>query len=171
VPVDSSVAGSTAGKSSWKRDELILALEVYMRHRRDLPKSTRADVVNLSKELESFAEISSGGVPSSRSPGDVERKLESLARLDPSGSSYDLAAADEDEKEVWARFSGDEALLVRVSASIRAAIQRYGKGLLEGEPPKNRPHLELRSSTRSDRLPLEDRTAARNSLCLRVPGA
>jgi 5-methylcytosine-specific restriction protein A len=133
VPVDRSVAGWTARDSSWKRDELILALEVYMRHRRSLPSAAHPDVINLSNELESFGEIASGGVPTSRSPGDVESELERLACLDSSAPSYDPTVVDEDEKEVWARFSGDEALLVRVSASIRAAIQRYGKGLLNAE--------------------------------------
>ena len=41
----------------------------------------------------------------------------------------DFSAGETEEEEVWATFSPDEALLVRVAASIRAAIERFGSGL------------------------------------------
>jgi len=111
----------------WSRDELILALDLYLRHRESLPGKNTDAVQELSAFLGRMSKALAGAdAPTFRNPNGVYMKLGNFRRWDPeytqSGKSG-LAKGNKDEGVVWAEFANDPAMLEAVVERIRATVE------------------------------------------------
>lgn len=107
----------------WTRDELILALDLYMSHRPMIPGPAHADVVQLSTLLNRFA--SATGVSGStkfRNTNGVAMKLQNFRRFDPGQSGKGLVAGARQEEEIWSTYAGDTHKLRTTAAAIREGV-------------------------------------------------
>src|SRR3954447_5145162 len=96
----------------WTRDELILALDLYVRHRPSIPGDRHPDVIELSDTLGRLAaaEGRAGAGGRFRNPNGVGMKLGNLARLDPDyagAGRRGLAHGGKADEEVWRDFVAD----------------------------------------------------------------
>jgi 5-methylcytosine-specific restriction protein A len=105
----------------WERDELILALDLYFRHRPSTISQTHPEVVELSKIL--------NGLPIHaerpdrarfRNPNGVYMKLCNFLALDPSYHGKGLERGGRGEQQVWNDFHHDRAALRRLAEAIKA---------------------------------------------------
>lgn len=116
-----------ARQPPWTRDEIILALDMYLPARR-LPDKTEEKVVELSDELRRLPAYPEHRTESEfRSPGAVVMKLANLRRLDPQSTRQGLGAGSRLDSEIWDRFADDQASLRREARKIRAAPNHWLK--------------------------------------------
>ena len=106
----------------WSREELILALDLYLRRKNDPnPPSTRhVDVVELSKILNRLP--LHGDRPDAarfRNPNSVNKKLGNFAHRDPDYPGVGLPRGNQLEKVVWKAFPAAPILLRKAVAAIR----------------------------------------------------
>lgn len=112
---------------AWSRDELILALDLYLHHPKAIPPPTHQDVLELSEFLERVGRLM--GLPMSRnfrSPDSVVMKLGNFSRFDPyrlDGGLQGLSNGSREDERVWDDFSRDHNRLTAVAATIRAAVE------------------------------------------------
>lgn len=105
---------------TWKRDELILALELYFKEPDARGNERHDSVIKLSKLLNSLpinSEINAGD--SFRNENGVGMKLRNFLSYDPDYSGKALTRGSKLEKEVWDEYSTDLEKLYKVSEAIR----------------------------------------------------
>jgi predicted HNH restriction endonuclease len=121
---------------AWSRDELILALDLYLRHRASPPGKDSAEVNELSEFLNKMSVALARPVAETyRNANGVYMKLMNFRRFDPDytiGGKVGLTRGNKDEALVWAEFSGDISRLHNVVAAIRLAIEDSQPGALSG---------------------------------------
>lgn len=107
----------------WSRDETILALELYQRHRPRLLDESHADVVALSDELRALAAARGiRGLATFRNPTGVSMKLSNLRSGDPLNAGKGLPHGSATEESVWDEFGQDAEALSREVAAIRSSF-------------------------------------------------
>src|SRR3954468_3222488 len=107
----------------WSRDELILALDLYMQLRPSFPDGRHPEVVELSRLLNRLAAVSETvGSAKFRNGNGVAMKLQNFRRLDPSQEGKGLPGGGRGEEEVWAIFADDPERLRSAAAAIRATV-------------------------------------------------
>jgi 5-methylcytosine-specific restriction protein A len=104
----------------WKRDELILALDLYFRvdvrrKKQMLPSLT--ELSNVLKRLPLYAE--SEKEENYRSIDAIYMKLCNFLRLDPKYSGKGLRSGAKLDQEIWDRYSGSREELERVADLLR----------------------------------------------------
>lgn len=105
----------------WSRDETILALDLYIRRRPQLPGEADPEVLALSKLLRDHAAATGvRGLSNFRNPDGVSMKVGNLSRLDPDYSGKGLPNGSAIEEKLWSEFMPDVARLYAAAASIRA---------------------------------------------------
>ena len=72
---------------TWSRDELILALDLYMRHRERLPDSDNSEVIELSRVLNALYGERARDASALRNPNGVYMKLANFRAVDPMHTS------------------------------------------------------------------------------------
>lgn len=72
-----------ARNPTWSRDELILALDLYLRHRERLPDSDDAEIVGLSQTLNSLFGEQANDAALFRNRNGVYTKLATFRAVDP----------------------------------------------------------------------------------------
>jgi hypothetical protein len=105
----------------WSRDELILALDLYFRHRPDQVSKSHSEVIKLSEVLNSLPH--QGEHPDAerfRNPNGVYMKLCNFLRFDPEYSGKGLESGGKAEEDLWTEFSGDRRRLAEAAAGIVA---------------------------------------------------
>lgn len=109
---------------NWTRDEIILALHLYMTaERRQLDKS-HPRVIELSKTLNRLPVHSKDQRNAEfRNPTGVSMKLGNIRAIDPEFEGAGLSRGSKLEAEVWAEFEGDLYRLAAVAESIVANIK------------------------------------------------
>lgn len=111
---------------SWSRDELILALDLYMRHRPSFPDDRHPEVIELSKLLTRLAEINAvAGSDNFRNGNGVAMKLQNFRSFDPAEKGKGLPAVSRGDREVWALYEGDFSSLRATATAIRAAVDAF----------------------------------------------
>ena len=121
---------SMARNPTWTRDELILALDLYLRLGQVGPE--HSEVMALSDYLRSLPLAASAGNPATyRNPDGVAMKLGNYAALDPGYSGVGLERGGRGDREVWDAFAHDPAHLAAVAAAIRRAVAENGPALVE----------------------------------------
>jgi 5-methylcytosine-specific restriction protein A len=114
----------------WTRDELILALDLYMRHRGSPPGRTHPEVLDLSNYLNTLGHnLGRQEFKDYRNPDGVALKLMNFRRLDPEYTStgkVGMTHGNKDEKEVWKLFADDPVRLRGVADAIKGAVAAGG---------------------------------------------
>ncbi len=112
----------------WARDELILALDLYLRHRPHIPDPADPEIVQLSELLNQLPiHTVRPDTERFRNPNGVAMKLANFQALDPSYPGAGLADGGRGDRETWDRYyqSPDElhvlANALRLAAANRTA--------------------------------------------------
>lgn len=123
----------------WSRDELIVALEFYLRYRPSIPATGSAEVVELSDFLNRLGRKLFGAVSGTyRNPNGVYLKMMNLSRLDPDYPGRGMERGGKDEEVVWKLYASKPEELKRVVEGIRSVVQsdeplRYALTLSDGD--------------------------------------
>ena len=118
---------SSPGRNpTWVRDELILALDLYMTNPVSPPGKSSKAVIELSQVLNRL-DVQLGRDPAAtyRNPAGVYMKMMNFRRFDPAvvaSGKVGLQRGGKDEEAVWREFADDRERLARVAAILRATI-------------------------------------------------
>lgn len=105
----------------WTRDQVILALDLYVKHSGRDPGATHPDVVEVSALLRQMA--TEEGLDTYRNPSGVIMKMMNFRSVDPAFTSKGgkgLKGASELDKAIWAEFYGKPQELAVAAEAIRA---------------------------------------------------
>lgn len=107
-------------KVAWMRDELILALDLYIREGRNpSPES----INELSKVLRSIpVEIHLAEDPSFRNQKSVHAKVSNFVSIDPQASTAGMKKGGKGTAEVWDEFASDPERLRQAAISVRSMV-------------------------------------------------
>jgi predicted HNH restriction endonuclease len=127
----------------WSRNELILALDLYLRHRDALPGRESAEVVELSEFLGRFSRARGNtNTATYRNANGVYMKMNNFRRFDPAylaEGKVGLRRGNKEEGTVWAEFSADPAALAAAVGRIRQSLSQkalsFAAAPAPGEPP------------------------------------
>lgn len=110
----------------WERQELILALELYMKHRAKVPSESHPDVQSLSRllrDLKVFGALDRPDPERFRNPNGVAMKLSNFLRLDPTYHGKGLDAGSRRDEEIWLEFANDPTKLTQAAEAIRETVR------------------------------------------------
>jgi 5-methylcytosine-specific restriction protein A len=119
---------STIANPDWSRDELILALDLYLKHRPNLPGKDTDEIRQLSTNLTRLGEKLFRAEDRSatfRNTNGVYMKLMNFRRLDPQYTlegRTGLPGGGKAEVEVWTEFAEDALRCRRVADAIMASL-------------------------------------------------
>src|SRR4030095_1110623 len=115
----------------WKREELLLALALYLRSRKSPPSKTSREVESLSKEINQLrARIGSKGSPSFRNAAGVYLKMMNFRSYDPDYTSQGkvgMRHGNKLEAVVWTEFFGKEVEPLKATRTIRESLNELPK--------------------------------------------
>lgn len=110
----------------WNREELLLALELYMRNRKSPPSKSSREVEAVSMELNRLrACIGGRGAKSLRNPAGVYLKMMNFRSFDPEYTAQGklgMRHGNKLDRVVWNEFSGKKEELFKACRAIREAI-------------------------------------------------
>jgi 5-methylcytosine-specific restriction protein A len=124
---------------AWRRDELILALDLYFRHPPATLSQQHPEVVALSELLNALPiHPHRPDEARFRNPNNVYMKLCNFLRLDPSYQGFGLQRGGRLEEHVWQEYADHRDLLASLAEAIRrghqaAEAQQPGGGQDEDE--------------------------------------
>lgn len=126
MPAGGPVATDAPRNPPWSRDELILALHLYLTNRASPPGKTSPEVLELSATLAQLGRALGRPVGAAyRNANGVYMKMMNFRRLDPeftSAGRKGLSGGNKDEEVVWETFAADPARLAAVASAIRANL-------------------------------------------------
>ena len=105
----------------WTRDEWLLALDFYLRHRHRLPGKASAEVKALSEELRRLRGSLAGLPREFRNPAGVEMQIYQFAGFDRSHKAKGTHPTKL-AREVWDSYAGDAARVSAIADRIREGI-------------------------------------------------
>ena len=114
---------------TWSRDELILAFELYLKHRNRLPDDDDPEVIELSNSLNSLFGETAKDAALFRNPNGVSMKLANFRAVDPMHTTEGkrgLSRGGRGVEEIWAEFADRPKELHAIAAAIRAAVGGVG---------------------------------------------
>lgn len=119
---------------AWLRDELILALDLYMR---EGPNPGSGPATELSGVLRSIPiEEKLTESPRFRSPQSVTYKLQNFVAIDPGRATTGFSHSGRGDQEVWNEFAAEPARLHEVALAIRANLGTLSPEDAEAEDPE-----------------------------------
>jgi 5-methylcytosine-specific restriction enzyme A len=122
----SSSPTSNQSNPPWSRDELVLALNLYLLYRNGLPGVNHPEVRALSQSLNLIGSATGLSKNQSfRNTNGVYMKLNNFRRWDPSYTNTGrtgLAKGNKDEELVWLEFANNPERLADVVAAIKANV-------------------------------------------------
>jgi 5-methylcytosine-specific restriction protein A len=143
----------------WRREEIVLALDLYIRSGRRVLSDTDAPVIALSHDLNQLplipAELRAHNF---RNPGGVALKLANLRSFDPTSTSKGMSAGSRLDGEIFAELADDPAAL---SAEVRAIRATYRAWLEPESASDEQPHVREPRPPRPLRPTLEDNRPTR----------
>jgi 5-methylcytosine-specific restriction protein A len=105
---------------AWQRDELILALDLYFRHRPDTISKKHPEVAALSELLNQLPiHPDRPDAATFRNVNGTYMKLCNFLALDPAYTGKGLEAGGRLERDVWAEFAPDRERLAGLAEAIR----------------------------------------------------
>lgn len=111
---------------AWSRDELILALDLYLRFRDAPPGKDSEEVAELSAFLGRMARsLAVTEAETFRNANGVYMKMMNFRRFDPeytTDGKVGLTRGNKEEETVWNEFADDPAALAAAVAGIRAGV-------------------------------------------------
>lgn len=115
-----------ARNPDWTRDELIVALDFYIKNRLKIPGKTSIQIKQLSKTISQIAiRVGARQSETLRNPAGVYMKLMNLRAHDPDYTSEGKKGLDrgnKDEKFIWQQFGDDHDRLSKVADAICAGL-------------------------------------------------
>jgi 5-methylcytosine-specific restriction protein A len=123
-----ALGGMSISNPDWTRDELILALNTYLKHRPSPPGKESQEIFELSGVLNSLGEkLFPPEVRANtfRNANSVYMKFMNFRRLDPqytSGGKTGLSRGSKADEEVWAEFGQDAPRCQLVAEAIIASL-------------------------------------------------
>jgi len=124
--LDFTVVTETKRNPVWSRDELILALDFYLRHRPRIPDQVSQEIGSLSDDLNRLGRILGlTGDETFRNANGVYMKLMNFGALDPDvaqGGRVGLQRGGKRDAEVWNQFYESQDALDAAAAAIRSTI-------------------------------------------------
>jgi 5-methylcytosine-specific restriction protein A len=118
--------GSSSRNPTWVRDELILALDMYLRFGGNPPGKDSAEILELSDTLNRLGHyLGLSRRDRFRNTNGVYMKLMNFRRFDPTftdAGRVGLSRGGRHEADVWARFAHDPAQCFQVASAIREAL-------------------------------------------------
>jgi 5-methylcytosine-specific restriction protein A len=118
---------------AWLRDELILALDLYLREGSSASPSSRQKVSDLLRSIPIEAELTAD--PKFRSRQAVAYKLHNFVAIDPSKATAGFPHGAHGDTEVWTEFAADPQRLAEAATAIRANIASLTPAQAEAEEP------------------------------------
>src|SRR5688572_4768334 len=119
----------------WNRDELILALELYLKNPKSPASKTSIEVVKLSKELNLLHQcLGEASSLTLRNANGVYLKMMNFRRFDPdfvSRGKKGMSHGNALELVVWNEFNGDREGLAKTCKAIREAVKELHVNSLE----------------------------------------
>lgn len=110
----------------WEREELILALALYLRKGLLDDKST--EVLQLSRTLNALANSEfKRDVEKFRNPNGVAMKLANFSSIDPNHKGKGLSAGAKNDRSVWDEFNADLTKIEAAEKLILSKIERKSK--------------------------------------------
>jgi 5-methylcytosine-specific restriction protein A len=104
----------------WQRDELILALDLYFRHRPDTISKAHPEVAARSELLNKLPiHPDRPDAAKFRNVNGTYMKLCNFPALDPDYQGRGLEAGGRLEQDIWAEFAADRQRLARIAEAIR----------------------------------------------------
>ena len=104
----------------WTRDELILALDFYLRYTPSIPDKKSSEISELSDLLNHLTgQISGEKNDKFRNNNGVYMKLMNFRRFDPNSDGKGLERGGKQEEVVWNLFANDVEALSKAASSIR----------------------------------------------------
>ena len=105
----------------WTRDELILALDVYLRYNPSKISKHHPEIMNLSHILRKLPlHRHKGDRKSFRSPASVYMQLRTFMSLDPRSRAAGLTHANKLEQQIWRQYSRDMKTLNQLAVALRS---------------------------------------------------
>lgn len=164
VAGDAGIEARRAERNAiWSRDELILALDLYLRHRASMPAKDSPEIQELSEVLNQLGAVlhqrTSGTY---RNTNGVYMKLMNFRRFDPkytANGKTGLTRGNQDEARVWDQFASDPMRLQEVARFIRQGITEHqaDEGLAGPDEPGIEEAEEGKVATRMHRYRERDR--------------
>lgn len=112
----------TGTSATWTRDELILALDLYLTSGHKVLETKRPETIALASRLnrvrEADPEISSTHF---RTPGSVKAKLANFRALDPTTPSTGWGNGNKLDLEIWQEFADQPDALAKAVRLIRSS--------------------------------------------------
>jgi len=138
----------------WSRDELILALDLYLKNRQSPPGKTSAEVIELSRILNVMGRRVEDRQEDFRNPNGVYMKMMNFRSLDPQyteAGGLGLTRLGEGDRIVWQEYSvkpnelsaAAEAIRANVATGSESISPDYDEGVAEAEEGRllTRQHL------------------------------
>jgi 5-methylcytosine-specific restriction enzyme A len=123
---------------AWNRDELILALDLYMTNPLSPPSKTSTEVAALSTLLNKMHRLNgTSAAPTLRNNNGVYLKMMNLRSLDPQFTAQGKVGMQSGgalEKVVWAEYAGEREKLAAEAAVIRDAVERANEAKVASLP-------------------------------------
>ena len=138
--IDRDADESPQGKRSptWSREELILALALYMTNPTSPPGKTSSEVAELSVLLNHIGALGRADrLAAFRNPNGVYMKMMNFRRFDPTfiaSGRVGLSRGGKDEERVWHEFASDLPRLRQVADAIRQAVTAPSQAPSAPEP-------------------------------------
>ena len=108
---------------TWSRDELIVTLDFYLRHKPKIPSKRSKEIHELSDFLNRLQEKLGGETfDKFRNVNGVYMKIMNFLRFDPDYKGKGLKGGGKDEEVVWKLYSNDTVKLKSISDSIRSIV-------------------------------------------------
>ena len=112
---------------AWSRDELILALHLYLQTRPKDIDLRDPKVIELSRLLNALsASRKSGSEQNFRNPNAIKMKCANFRRFDPDYKGKGLSRGNRLEEVVWNDFANDPVRLEEVVRAIRLGVKEVG---------------------------------------------
>lgn len=108
---------------AWTRDELILALDFYLRYTPSIPDKQSTEIADLSGVLNTLAsEISTDKHETFRNKNGVYMKLMNFRRFDPNSEGKGLERGGKQEEVVWNLYANQRGELAKAANAIRQHV-------------------------------------------------
>ena len=108
---------------NWSRDEHLVTLDFYLRHRPSIPNKESTEISELSDFFNRLQSKMGGDIPDKfRNTNGVYMKLMNFRRFDPDYEGKGLERGNKDEGVVWNLYSSKPDELRKISAAIRSLV-------------------------------------------------
>jgi 5-methylcytosine-specific restriction enzyme A len=118
----------------WQRDELILALDLYVKHGGRYLSEDHEEIIALSQLLNALPiHTDLPDRATFRNPNGVSMKLLNFRRFDPNQEGSGLTRGNKLEREVWDQYATRPDLLRQIAEAIRSGYARPESGAVGGD--------------------------------------